>query len=567
MGTGGEFFQEPPRLENQFAADPLLGDYLARTLPPDAAAALEDELRDAGDLAVALYARQLEDRENEPKLVQWDAWGRRVDAVEPSPLWREARAISAERGLVAIAYERRLGEHSRVHQFAVNYLLQPSLDFYSCPLAMTDGAARTLVESGNGELAGRAVPRLTSRDPELFWTSGQWMTERTGGSDVGLSETVARHTPGGWRLYGTKWFTSAAASEVALTLARPEGNGPGGGGLALFYVETRDDEGRLRGIRLNRLKEKLGTRKVPTAELTLDGTPALPVCGLGGGVRAIAPMLAVTRVWNAVGAAWMMRRAVALARDYAGRRVQFGAPLAAKPLHAETLAAIEAETWGAFLLAFRAVELLGRREAGVAGEPEALLLRAITPVAKLTTAKQAVAVVSEAIECFGGAGYVEDTGLPVLLRDAHVLPIWEGTTNVLSLDTLRALAAAGALEAVVAEVDAASAARHDALAGPAAAAREGVRNAAAWLARARDDGERLEAGARRFAFTLGRSLELALLVAHAQWAAERGRGGAAIAAARLFARAGVDATAPDAAEEAAALLAPSRAESYREERR
>src|SRR5690606_35950571 len=104
-----------------------------------------------------------------------------------------------------------------------------------------------------------------SRDPARAWTSGQWMTERTGGSDVGLSETVARNVDGTWRLYGTKWFTSAATSEMALTLARPEGNGPGGRGLALFYLETRDASGAMNGIRLHRLKEKLGTRKLPTA--------------------------------------------------------------------------------------------------------------------------------------------------------------------------------------------------------------------------------------------------------------------------------------------------------------
>ena len=115
------------------------------------------------------------------------------------------------------------------------------------------------------------------------------MTERTGGSDVGISETVARKDGDTWRLHGTRWFTSAATSQMALTLARPEGNPPGGHGLALFYVETRDESGRLRNIQINRLKDKLGTRMVPTAELTLDGTPAIPVAGLTGGVKAITP--------------------------------------------------------------------------------------------------------------------------------------------------------------------------------------------------------------------------------------------------------------------------------------
>ena len=510
------FLQEPPRLGNAYVGDPALREYLARVLPPAVLAEIAGDLEELGALGAALAARQLEDRPNEPRLEQWDAWGERVDRIELSPLWREAHRIAAERGLVAIAYERRHGEHSRVHQFAANYLVQASLDFYSCPLAMTDGAARTLSDLAAPDLVARAVPRLTSRDPETMWTSGQWMTERTGGSDVGLTETVARLSTDGWRLHGTKWFTSAATSEVALTLARPEGGGPGGKGLALFYLETRDEAGRLQGIRVNRLKDKLGTRKVPTAELTLDGALALPVRGLSDGIRNITPMLAVTRVWNSVGAVWLMRRAVALARDYARRRVQFGAPLSEKPLHVDTLAGLEAETRGALLLAFRAVEALGKREAGAATERDELLLRVLTPIAKLTTARQGVAVVAEAIEAFGGAGYVEDTGLPVLLRDAHVLPIWEGTTNVLALDTIRALATEGAFDALAAEVDARTTApADDALASAGAAAREAVARAGRWLAATRGDRPALEAGARRLALTLGRALELALHAEHA----------------------------------------------------
>src|SRR6185369_9799674 len=251
-----------------------------------------------------------------------------------------AAGIAVEEGLVALPYERVHGEHSRVHQLALAHLFHPSTDVYTCPLAMSDGAARTLLAYADAPLRERAVPRLTSRDPARAWTSGQWMTERTGGSDVGASETVARPDGGArFRLHGTKWFTSATTAEMALTLARPEGNPPGGRGLALFYVETRDESGALaRGLSVNRLKDKLGTRKVPTAELTLDGVPAIAVHGTSDGVRNIVPMLAVTRTWNAVVAASGMRRGLALARDYAARRLAFGARLSDEPLHLDTLA-------------------------------------------------------------------------------------------------------------------------------------------------------------------------------------------------------------------------------------
>ncbi|MEO6774529.1 MAG: acyl-CoA dehydrogenase family protein [Kofleriaceae bacterium] len=532
------FFQDPPRLGNQFDDDAQLASWIARFLPEAAG-----ELRMLGDLTVEMYGKQLLDRENDPKLIQWDAWGNRIDRIEVSPLWQEAQVLAAKHGMVAAGYEPRYGVHSRTHQFSIIHVLGPSLDVYSCPLAMTDGAVRTLLASGNQALIDRYVPLLLTRDPAVMWTSGQWMTERTGGSDVSTSETVAKQVDGQWQLFGTKWFTSATTAQMALTLARPEGNPEGSRGLALFLVELRDANGRLRNIQVNRLKDKLGTRKVPTAELTLDGTPAVMVGAANDGVRQITPMLSVTRTWNAVSAVSAMRRGLALAKDFARRRSAFGALLVDKPLHADTLASLEAEYAGAFCLAFRSAALLGVVEHGRPGESEheERLSRVLVPIAKLTTGKQAVAVTSEAVEACGGAGYIEDTGLPRILADAQVLPIWEGTTNVLSLDTLRALRKGGALEAVRTEIEACAAAAKDAgLAKPIAIARAAYDHAAAWLTEAAATPDRLEAGGRRFALTLGRSLELALLAQHAQWCIDHGHGGRAAAAARRFAANGVD---------------------------
>lgn len=553
-----EFFQTPPSLGNQYADDRVLRSHLKRVLPPSLLAEIEPSLETLGALSGGpLYERSLTEYRDEPSLVHWGPWGKRVDAITLTPLWQTVSRVAAESGLIAAGYESKWGAHGRTYQHALSYLLEPSSAVYSCPLAMSDGAAKTLLTSGNRELADRAVPRLTSRDPDHFWTSGQWMTERTGGSDVGISETVARPAEGGaFRLYGTKWFTSATTSQMALTLARPEGGRAGGGGLALFYVETRDAEGNLNGIRLNRLKDKLGTRMVPTAELTLDGALATPVAGLEGGIKNITPMLTVTRIWNSVGSISAMRRGLALARNYAQRRVAFGAPLAQKPLHVDTLAGLQAEFEGAFLLAFRAVGLLGREEAGQASEQDKALLRLLTPIVKLTTAKQAVHVTSEVLEAFGGAGYVEDTGLPRLLRDAQVMPIWEGTTNVLSLDVLRALAHGASLEALVGEVrELTKGAEGGPLEVPARKAVAAVEHATTWLERSAGQGGRqtVEAGARRFALTLGRSLELALLVDHARWALEQGDRRPAAAAQRL-ARHGVDLIVDEVGEDEALLV-------------
>ncbi|MEZ4518695.1 MAG: acyl-CoA dehydrogenase family protein [Chloroflexota bacterium] len=539
------FNQPPPRLGNQYDDDRVLRSYLQRHLPPDVLTDIEPSLREMGGLSGGeLYEMQLADRLNEPVLTQWDAWGERIDHIEVTPLWKRAERLAAEYGLVAAAYEQTYGRFSRVYQFALAYLFHPSTDVYTCPLAMTDGAARTLSLSGNRPLIDRAIPRLTSRDPDTFWTSGQWMTESTGGSDVGRSETVAMMDEDDvWRLYGRKWFTSATTSQMTLTLARPEGNGTGGRGLALFYVELRDENGRLRNIQVNRLKDKLGTRKVPTAELTLDGTPATPVIGLNNGVRNIIPMLHLTRTWNSIAATSTMRRGMALARDYARRRVAFGAPLSQQPLHVDTLAGLQAETEAAFHLSFFLVDLLGRDEAGENTPEEAELLRLLTSVVKLTTGRQGVAVVSEVLEAHGGAGYVEDTGLPLLLRDVQVTPIWEGTTNVLALDTLRALSHGPtgliALRGRIAHPT--QPVTDPALATALQTAISAADHAIAWLENALgDDKAPLEAGARRFAMTLGRSLALALLVEHAEWSVVHEQDGRAKAAACRFAQTPID---------------------------
>jgi acyl-CoA dehydrogenase len=543
MARAPAFVQAGPRLDNLYLSDRLLVGLLRRKLPPDLYAHLAAELVELGALAAGPLAEQQHaDRRHEPVLTQWDGWGNRVDSIELSPLWREAERVAVRFGLTAIPYERHEAEWSRLRQFALVYLFHPVTDVFTCPLAMTDGAARTLIDSGNRALIARAVPHLTHRDPAQFWTSGQWMTESAGGSDVGRSEAVAEPGHDGrWHLYGKKWFTSAATSQVALTLARPAGNGPGGQGLAMFYVECRDGAGRLDGIRVERLKDKLGTRKVPTAELTLDGTPALLVAGTSGGTRAIEPMLKITRTWNSIAAASFMRHGQRLAADYATRRVAFGAPLAAQPLHRATLADLEAECAGATLLAFQQAELLGREETDLLDEDGAALLRLLTPLVKLTTGKQAIAAVSEAIEAFGGAGYVEDTGLPQLLRDTHVLPIWEGTTNVLSLDLLLRTDVARGVAALGRRVDVAVAGigADPALGGAAAAASAAVRRASAWLKAAADPDTR-QAEARRFALTLGRTFELALLVEHAR-TLEAGPERAAVEdLARRFRRSGID---------------------------
>ncbi|HET7565301.1 MAG TPA: acyl-CoA dehydrogenase family protein [Gemmatimonadaceae bacterium] len=536
-----DFFQSGPELGNQYLDDALLRAYLRRALPADVLAELEPEFERLGARVATDILALAEAAEAQlPRHVPFDAWGRRVDAIETSDAWRALDRISATEGLVAIGYERARGALSRVDQFVRMYLFGPSSATYNCPLAMSDGAARALELYGSDNLRARALTRLTSRDPARFWTSGQWMTERTGGSDVSGTSTIARCEGGTYRLYGTKWFTSATTAQMAMTLARIEGAPAGSRGLSLFFVELRDADGRLRHIRVNRLKDKLGTRALPTAELTLDGTPAELVGGEGDGVRKIAALFNITRIHNACAAVAGMRRAIALADDYARKRVAFGRRLIDQPLHRETLADLEAEHAAALLLVFHLVELLGKSECGTATGAELALLRLLTPIAKLYTGKQAVAVASEALEAFGGAGYIEDTGLPRLLRDAQVLSIWEGTTNVLSLDVLRAIEKDDAFAPFLAALET----RLDAVRAPSLSALvDRVRSSAQRLAAYRraastrsSDAE--QAGARAFAYALAHTYMASLLLEHAEWSVTKEGDEAAVAIAERWCRRG-----------------------------
>ncbi|NXA38003.1 ACD11 dehydrogenase, partial [Eudromia elegans] len=383
---------------------------------------------------------------NPPVFRQYDAWGQRLDRISTCSAWNRMKEIAAEEGLIAEAYERRYSNWSRVHQAIKLYLFSSFSGGFNCPLAMTDGAAKVIESLGIPGSLKNVFDHLTSRDPRKFWTSGQWMTERKGGSDVANgTETLARKQPDGtYHLYGFKWFTSAADSDVTLTLARiADAQGrvkQGSGGLSLFFLKVRDEDGKLNNIKVQRLKDKLGTRQMATAELWLDGTKATLISAEGRGVACISNMLNITRIHNVIGAVASMRRMISLSREYALRRVAFGKLLKDHPLHMQTIARMEVQTRGAFLLLMEIVRLLGLAETNMASEQDQLLLRLLIPVAKLYTGKQASAVVVEAMECFGGQGYMEDTGLPVIVRDTLVLPIWEGTTNILSLDVLRSLA-------------------------------------------------------------------------------------------------------------------------------
>lgn len=395
-----------------------------------------------------------------PQLEKFDAWGRKINRLHLSEGWKFFHKESAVEGLIALPYEENgLGEHSRIIQAAKLFMFQPSSGMYSCPLAMTDGASyvlRGLLRNGESrEEILDTYAALTSRDPDAFITSGQWMTEKKGGSDVSYgTDTIAIQSEGDqFNLYGYKWFTSATDSSIALTLGRissslneydvfnTEQQRPDSP-LSMFLVKMRtlDAYGNkvLNGIDIVRLKDKMGTKQLPTAELVLDGTTATLISEAGKGVRSIAPMLHITRYHNALGCVGYMRRMVNLAKDYSKRRFAFGKRIIDHPLHVRLLRSMELDTQGNLLFCMEAARLLGRTDAQIASEADSSVLRVMSSLLKLFTAREAVRVTTEGTECFGGVGIMENSQIPAIVRDVLILPIWEGTTNILCLDLLRA---------------------------------------------------------------------------------------------------------------------------------
>ena len=447
-GKFGEFIQDQPHHENAFLSDRFLVRVLERVMPDEVYNAVKDDLTRFGNrVSSDIWRLGQECGANEPYLHKTSAWGRRFDEIVTCHAWKQQKRVSAEEGLVAIAYDRNFHEFSRLYQVCKLYMYSPASGLYSCPLAMTDGAAKTFESNGLLPAYQDVFSHLTSRDPDKFWSSGQWMTEKRGGSDVATgTDTVAVKSSdgsGGYRLYGYKWFSSATDSDIALTLARVADESghtvPGTKGVSMFLLKTRDEAGELNGIEVVKLKNKLGTRQLPTGELLLDGAKAEIVSPAGRGVACISSMLTITRLHNVISSVAGPRKLLSLARDYATRREAFGRRINAHSLHMQTMAKMETEIRGCTILMLDLAHKTGLEDCGLISDEDSMILRLLMPVAKMYTAKRAVELTSEGIECFGGQGYIEDTGIPAFLRDAQVLPIWEGTSSVMSLDMLRAV--------------------------------------------------------------------------------------------------------------------------------
>lgn len=383
------------------------------------------------------------DREGQPKLIKFDAYGEDISEVWVNDGYRRTVEESYNTGIVGYVHKEipELGQRGNyIYSYAQGYLLSQTEPGFYCPVTLTMATAYLLDQYASHEIKEKFLPHVLSTGETKLFEGATFLTERQGGSDVGANDTKAVQTNDGYKLYGEKYFASnAGMCGVAMVLARKEGAPSGTKGLTLFAVPWRNDDGSLNGIKIRRLKDKLGVKAVPSAEVEFDGAQAYVVGDPSKGFYYMMEALNLSRVCNTVASLGIMRRAYREARMYALKRDAFGKKLADFPMIKDSLVKmavkleVETRTVFKYLPLF---EKVMRIEAGVT-EKDVVLNRLYIALLKKETAEQAVHFAHEAIEMHGGNGYIEDFVTPRLLRDAQVLTVWEGTANILGLEVLR----------------------------------------------------------------------------------------------------------------------------------
>ena len=499
------FNQSPPLTGYDVAIDSALLDGLRREGADWAEPGLHELGRRAGSGQAQEWGRLA--NENPPVLRTHDRFGNRIDEVEFHPAWHELMTVAVGAGLQAAPWaDPRPGAHTAR---AAGLYVWGATDFgHLCPMSMSYSVVPALRHAP--ELARRYEPLLTtrvydpgSRPPETKQglLAGMSMTEKQGGSDVRANTTRAvPSADGSYRLTGHKWFTSAPMNDLFLVLAQAPG-GQASGALSCFLLPRILPDGTRNGVRLQRLKDKLGNKSNASAEIEYDDAVAWLVGEEGRGVPTIIEMVNMTRLDCVIAAATQLRLGASLATFQTAHRQAFGAALADQPAMTNVLADLAVESDAATTVMLR---LAGATDRAVRGdEQEAAFRRIALAVTKYWVCKRVPVHAAEALECFGGNGYVEESGLPRLYREAPLQSIWEGSGNVAALDALRAMARQPqAVEAYFAEV------------GLAAGADPRLDQAVKRLQAELADPAQAELRARRIVEQLATVLQGALLVRH-----------------------------------------------------
>ncbi|MEG2879354.1 MAG: acyl-CoA dehydrogenase family protein [Comamonas sp.] len=429
---------------NLYTTDTQFAPLLQLYLPQDVNAHLQPYLTRMGELAggrldeLALIADK-----NPPTLAQRTRTGQDAQRIDKHPAYVEMERVAYGDFSLAIMSHREgvLGWAAKLPplaKYALTYLFVQAEFGLCCPLSMTDSLTRTLRKFGAPALVDKYWAQLTATDFADQAQGAMFMTEQAAGSDIANTQTLAApHADGAWRLTGDKWFCSNPDAAFAMVLARVEGDPPGMKGVSLFLLPRRLDDGSSNHYRIIRLKDKLGTRSMASGEIQLDGAVAYLVGEQGRGFAQMADMVNNSRLSNGVRAAGMMRRAVAEAEYIAQHRQAFGKALQDMPLMRRQLDKLRMRSEQARTMVLQTSQALQRSDAGEPGGYA--LLRILTPLIKFRACRDARKVTGDAMEVRGGCGYIEEWSDPRLVRDAHLGSIWEGTSNIVALDVLRAI--------------------------------------------------------------------------------------------------------------------------------
>lgn len=432
----------PSGERNFYAKDETLKKILAERLQEEFFHYADRELRSFGKLAAGDIDERARhtDREGAPRLEKYNRLGEDISHVWVNEGYKKTVDETYQTGIVGYVHKEiaELGRKGNyVYSFAQGYLLSQSEPGFYCPVTLTMATAYLLDHYADEALKEKLLPHVCATGDVELYEGATFLTERQGGSDVGANVVQALETEDGYRLYGEKYFASnAGMAGVAMVLARMPGAPEGSKGLTLFAVPWKVD-GELNGIKIRRLKDKLGVRAVPSGEVEFDGAKAYVVGDPKNGLKYMMEALNLSRICNAVASIGIMKRALDEATEYAGRRNAFGKKLTEFPMVQDSLMKLRAKQEFETAALFDLIGLYDRVTAGSATQEEQVLNRLLIAILKKESAEQAIHFSHEAIEMHGGNGYIEDFVTPRLLRDAQVLTVWEGTANILGLELIR----------------------------------------------------------------------------------------------------------------------------------
>lgn len=428
---------------NFFEKDDTLHKILEQMLDSEFLDYAQRELQDFGALVAGEIDERAKhtDREGEPRLKRYNKYGEEVSEIWVNEGYKKTIQQTYNTGIVGYVHKEipQLGKKGNyVYSFAQGYLLSQAEPGFYCPVTLTMATAYLLDHYADDSLKARFLPHVCSTGEVELFEGATFLTERQGGSDVGANVVEARFDGENYRLYGEKYFASnAGMCGVAMVLARIEGAKPGSKGLTLFAVPWKKEDGSVNGLRIRRLKDKLGVRAVPSGEVEFDGALAYVVGDPNKGIYYMLEALNLSRICNAVASVGIMRRAFLEAKQYVSNRSAFGNVLTNYPMIQDSLSKFAAKVHVEVATTFDLIQLYDVVSSGKGTEKETILNRLKIAIVKKETAEQAVKFASEAIELHGGNGYIEDFVTPRLLRDAQVLTVWEGTANILALEVIR----------------------------------------------------------------------------------------------------------------------------------